>query len=246
MTGQLSASPKAPPDVASSTPLPRATEVAPGTLPPIATEATPTSVPQVAATEVAPTGQQAPVDVDIMIWQSLQCLGTAIIRTQSLVQSTVANHLDLHGRVVTLETSGQSSAMNDSNMSPPPVPQQQPQYYIPRLFQGLRKRMEYMQRRYEARVSSLEDTIQHMTQAWKGQRNHNKQTEEAVSNLTSTLKERKEWVFEKLAELELSKEKDVETVSEIKAKVEDLEQTMVELVAVFSKTQTSVEDPAVD
>eukprot|EP00971_Amphidinium_carterae_P120104 2379246-Amphidinium_carterae.2 len=59
--------------------------------------------------EAATGAQFTQAEVDVMIWQSLGCLGTAITGTQGLLQTTVANHLALNTRVNSLESVAQSS-----------------------------------------------------------------------------------------------------------------------------------------
>eukprot|EP00971_Amphidinium_carterae_P352600 6492668-Amphidinium_carterae.1 len=170
-----------------------------------------------------------------MIWQSLGRLETAITGTQGLLQTTVANHLALNTRVITLESAAQSST--DTTLSPQ-APQQPPTYDIPRLFQGVLKRLEYMQRRYEVNFSAMEENIKTMTNAWR-QREHNKQTEAAITKITNSMKEKKEWFYDKLAELEVSKEKDIEVIAELKTKIDDLEQTLVQVVDVIHHQTTN-------
>eukprot|EP00971_Amphidinium_carterae_P183760 3647687-Amphidinium_carterae.1 len=118
--------------------------------------------------------------------------------------------------------------MHDTTMPPPPVPQ--PQYDIPRLVQGLLKRLEYLQRRYETRICTLEDSVHTMKQAWREQRSHNKQTKEAVKNLTNSLKERRDWVYEKMSDLELKLENNAELRTALQERLDDIENTMLQLV----------------
>eukprot|EP00971_Amphidinium_carterae_P320440 6369416-Amphidinium_carterae.2 len=150
--------------------------------------------------------QDVSVNVADMIWQSLQCLGTTIIGSQSLVSNTLSNQLDLHGRVVALEQlqpivqpTGQSTSSVQPSATPTP-PVQQMQYDVPKLIQGVLKRVQFLQNKYEERIMALEDSVATMRKAWKGQKAHNEQTQEAIKNLTSSVKDRRDWIFEKLSE----------------------------------------------
>eukprot|EP00971_Amphidinium_carterae_P029661 583644-Amphidinium_carterae.1 len=50
-----------------------------------------------AITESNQAQQSCPeINIENIIWQSLQCLGTSIVGSQSLYQSTLSNQLDLH------------------------------------------------------------------------------------------------------------------------------------------------------
>eukprot|EP00971_Amphidinium_carterae_P044254 870267-Amphidinium_carterae.2 len=107
---------------------------------PTIADAAPQSLPTTQPDGTNPSGEntqlvhQPEINIENMIWQSLQCLGTSIVGSQSLYNSTLSNQLDLHTRLVALEQSiplpaTQAASSGQPASSVPPTVQ----FDIPRL-----------------------------------------------------------------------------------------------------------------
>eukprot|EP00971_Amphidinium_carterae_P005369 107324-Amphidinium_carterae.1 len=172
------------------------------------------------------------VNIENMIWQSLQCLGTSIVGSQSLYHSTLSNQLDLHTRLLALEQATplppQTSAIQASASSSqaPTV-----QFDIPKLMTGLLKRIQHFQNTYHQRICSLEDTVEDLGAELKKQKKSHDETKESIQSITESLRESRNWLMDKMAEFEIEKEKEgKEIAEEMQQRIADLETSLLQVV----------------
>eukprot|EP00971_Amphidinium_carterae_P348832 6490694-Amphidinium_carterae.1 len=174
------------------------------------------------------------VNIENMIWQSLQCIGTSIVGSQSLYNSTLSNQLDLHTRLVALEQSiplpaiqaAASSGQPASSSAPPTV-----QFDIPRLMTGLLKRIQHFQNTYHQRICTLEDTVEDLGSELKKQKKHHTETKESIQSITESLRESRNWLMDKMAEFEIKTEKESKEIAEeMQQRITDLETSLLQVV----------------
>eukprot|EP00971_Amphidinium_carterae_P233945 4642336-Amphidinium_carterae.1 len=96
---------------------------------------------------------------------------------------------------------------------------------------GLLKRIQHFQNTYHQRICTLEDTVEDLASELKKQKKHQAETRESIQSITDSLRESRNWLFDKMADFEIKTEKEnKEIAEEMQQRISDLETSLLQVV----------------